>query len=366
MQEEPQKPFSDVLDALFNEEQVPVHLLFRLSDMLADEKKRFFAAWAEGEDDRRQEIMRHLADLAEDNFVVDFSPIFVKGLTDSLAGVRQAGLDGLWDATDVRLIPWVLGLMQTDEDQDVRATAASTLAHYVLLSEWGQIPQRPLEPAIAALLAAYEDEETAVPIRRSALEALGAANHPRVPALIEEAYENDDPAMQLSAIFAMGNSADPRWLPTILAEMTNPSADMRAEAAQAAGTIGGSDAISQLAELTQDDDEDVRAAAIVALGMIGGDDAQMILSDLLEDPDFEDLREIIQESLEVLLLMGGELNLLSYLNGDDDYEEDDEDYEFDDHDDAGQDDDEDDDEDDDDFIYSPFDEDDEDDDDLYG
>ena len=356
MQEEPQKPFSDVLDALFNEEQVPVHLLFRLSDMLADEEKRFFAAWAEVEDDRRQEIMRHLADLAEDNFVVDFSPIFVKGLADSLAGVRLAGLDGLWDATDVRLIPRVLGLMQTDEDLDVRAAAASTLAHYVLLSEWGQIPQRPLEPAIAALLSAYEDEETAVPIRRSALEALGAANHPRVPTLIEEAYENDDPAMQLSAIFAMGNSADPRWLPTILAEMTNPSADMRAEAAQAAGAIGGSDAIPQLAELTQDDDEDVRAAAIVALGMIGGDDAQMILSDLLEDPDFEDLHEVIQESLEILLLMSGELNLLSYANSDDDEE----DGEF------NEDDEEDEDNEDDNFTYSPFEEDDEDDDDFYG
>lgn len=359
MQEEPQKPFSDVLDALFNEEQVPVHLLFRLSDMLADEEKRFFAAWAEVEDDRRQEIMRHLTDLAEDNFVVDFSPIFVKGLADSLADVRLAGLDGLWDATDVRLIPRVLGLMQTDEDLNVRAAAASTLAHYVLLSEWGQIPQRPLQPVITALLAAYEDEETAVAIRRSALEALGAANHPRVPTLIEEAYENDDPAMQLSAIFAMGNSADPRWLPTILAEMTNPSADMRAEAAQAAGAIGGSDAIPQLAELTQDEDEDVRAAAIVALGLIGGDDAQMILSDLLEDPDFEDLHEIIQESLEVLLLMSGELNLLSYLDGDED-DEDDEDDEFD-EDAVGDEDDEDDD-----FTYSPFAEDDEDDDDFYG
>ncbi|MBK8988782.1 MAG: HEAT repeat domain-containing protein [Chloroflexi bacterium] len=324
MKEEKIQLFSEVLDALLHNEQVPVHLLFRLSDMPMSAESRFFAAWPGAVDDRREEIMGHLVDLAEDNFAVDFTPIFKAGLSDPLAAVRVLALDGLWDATDVRLVAPILRLMQTDDNQDVRAAAARALAHFVLLAEWGQIPTRPLEPVIPALLAAYEDEATAVPIRRAALEALGAASHARVNALIEEAYEHDDPAMNLSAIFAMGNSADPRWLPTILEELGNPSADVRAEAATAAGSMGRSEAIPLLAELTHDEDDEVCAAAIAALGQIGGDQVKTLLTDLLEDPDFEDMHELVQESLESLLLLGGELDLMDYADdGDDGYDDDD-------------------------------------------
>ncbi|MCB8982510.1 MAG: HEAT repeat domain-containing protein [Ardenticatenaceae bacterium] len=324
MKRESKKPFSEVLDELTQSEQVPVHLLFRLSDMLPEEEAQFLAAWPEVEDERRREIMGHLVDLTEDNFSVEFSPVFEVGLSDPLAAVRIAALEGIWDATDVRLIRPVLQIMQTDEDVEARAAAARALAHFVLLAEWGQIPQRPVEPVITALLAAYEDEETAVPVKRAALEALGAANHPRVNALIEEAYEDDDPGMQLSAIFAMGNTADPRWLPTILEELTNPDPAVRAEAAQAAGAMGRSDAIPRLAELSQDEDDEVRAAAIVGLGQIGGDQAQSLLGQLLEDEEYEELHELIQEALESLLLLGGELDLFDYVEGSDDaYDDDD-------------------------------------------
>lgn len=325
MKEENQQPFSEVLNELFNQEQAPVHQVFRLSDMLPEDEARFLAAWPDVDDERRREIMGHLVDLAEENFSVDFSLIFKLGLTDSLAAVRILALDGIWDATDVRLIAPVLRIMQTDEDLDARAAAARALAHFVLLAEWGQIPPRSVEPVVAALMAAYEDAETAVPIKRAALEALGAASHPRVNALIEEAYEDDDPGMQLSAIFAMGNTADPRWLPTILAELDNPSPDVRAEAAQAAGAMGSSDAIPPLAELVYDEEDDVRAAAIIGLGQIGGDQAQSLLSELLEDDEFEELHELIQEALESLLLLGGELELFDYLENRDAAYDDDED-----------------------------------------
>jgi len=330
MNEESKQSFSEMLDELFNNEQVPVHLLFHLSDMMPEDETHFWTVWPDVDDERRREITGHLVDLSEDNFTVDFTPIFERGLADSLAAVRVLALEGLWDATDVRLIAPVLRIMQADEDVEARAAAARALAHFVLLAEWGQVPQRPVEPVIAALLAVYEDEETAVPVKRAALEALGAANHPRVNALIEEAYEDDDPGMQLSAIFAMGNTADPRWLPTILEEMGNTDPAVRAEAAQAAGALGRSDAIPLLAELTQDEDDDVREAAIVALGQVGGDQAQSLLNEMLEDDEFEELHELIQESLESLLLMGGDLDLLSFRENDGPGYNDDEDYGFDD------------------------------------
>mgnify|MGYP001178229652 FL=1 len=324
MKDERIQPFSEILDALFHAEQVPVHLLFRLSDMPLSAETRFFAAWPGVDDERRQEIMGHLVDLAEDNFAVDFTPIFKVGLTDPAAAVRILALDGIWDATDVRLISPVLTIMQTDENLEARAAAARALAHFVVGAEGGESPRRSVEPGLVAVWAAYEDEETAVPIRRAALEALGAASHPRVNAFIEEAYEHDDPAMRLSAIFAMGNSADPRWLPTILEELTSPIPEVRAEAATAAGAMGSSDAIPLLTELTQDEDDEVIAAAIVALGQIGGEQVQAILSELLEDPDFEDMHELIQESLETLLLLGGELDMMDYVDdGFDEYDDED-------------------------------------------
>ncbi len=343
MQEDKPVLFADVLDALFNRELIPIHLLFRLSDMRPTESARFFNEWPSVTDERRQEIVRHLVDLSEENFVVDFVPIFKVGLTDPSAEVRIAALDGLWDTTDTRLIPPILRIMQEDEDERAQAAAAGALAHFVLMAEWGQIPRRPVESAIEALLAAYEAEETAVSVKRSALEALGAAGHPRIADFIRDAYESDEEGMQLSALFAMGNSADPRWLPTLLSEMTNPDSAMRAEAAQAVGGMGRSDAIPRLAELVNDEVLDVREAAIVALGQIGGDQAQEILAELLASAEFDALHGLIREALDTLLLLGGEMSLMDYLDEEDEEEEDDFYEDFDD-DDEGFDDDDDEDE----------------------
>jgi HEAT repeat protein len=201
--------------------------------------------------------------------------------------------------------------MQHDENVEVRAAAAVSLAHYVLMAEWGELPPTISPPIVDALLAEYEKAEAALPIKRAALEALGAANHPRVGSLIEEAYESDDFDMQISAVFAMGSSANSRWLPTILDEMGNPEATMRLEAARAAGAIGSSEAIDELANLTVDEDLDVRLTAVTALGRIGGDVAYRILVDLADDPESEELHEAVDEALEEMTWMSGDLKLMS-------------------------------------------------------
>lgn len=326
MSDETEQSFSSILDALFGEEQVPIHLLYRLSDLTADEMAEFKRRWPEIPAERRRVIIRHLADISEDDFVVDFSPIFAQCFRDSSAPVRVAALDGLWDATHVPLVRPIIEMMQHDESVEVRAAAAAALAHYVLMAEWGELPPAVSPPIVDALLAEYEKAETAIPIKRAALEALGAANHPRVDSLIEEAYESDDFGMQLSAVFAMGNSANNRWLPTIVDEMGNPVAAMRVEAARAAGAMGSSDAIDDLANLTVDEDLDVRLTAVTALGQIGGDAAQRILVDLADDPESEELHEAVDEALEELTWMTGNYELMSW--DDDDSFLDDDEYTF--------------------------------------
>ena len=308
MKEEKQLPFSSVLEQLFTAEPLPIELLYRLSDMQNDDQASFWSAWTAVPDERRRVIMRHLADISEENFVVDYVLIFTKAINDSFAPVRVAALDGLWDATSISLVRPIIRIMQTDEDVDARAAAASALAHYVLLAEWGQVPASISPTIVEALLAEYDKPDTEIAVKRSTLEALGAANHPRVASIIEDAYESAQLDIQMSAIFAMGNSADPRWLATVIDEMQNPSADMRAEAARAAGTIGGSDAVEALANLLVDEDLSVSLATVEALGEIAGDRPTGLLQALLEDSDFEDLHEAVEETLEEMALLGGDID----------------------------------------------------------
>lgn len=308
-------PFSEVLENTFEADPIPVHLLFNLSDMEPEDWARFQQAWGKADDERRQVIMRHLADIVEEAYYVDYSPIFKLGIEDESPGVRVAALDGLWDSTDAWFVPLLIGMMQSDPNVEVRTAAAKALAHYVLLAEWGQMPIRVARPIVEALLAEYEQDETAVSVKRAALEGLGAAAHPRVETLIEEAYNSRLADMRLSAVFAMGNSADVRWLPIILAELENLDTEMQIEAIRAAGAMGRSDAVEPLSDMIDDEDSDIRAAVIAALGQIGGDGPQSLLARLMDDEDYEDLHELIEETIEEMLLLGGEIDIIEYMEG---------------------------------------------------
>ncbi|MEZ4594239.1 MAG: HEAT repeat domain-containing protein [Chloroflexota bacterium] len=321
-----ERDFAEVLAEIFKADPLPIADLYRLSDMKAEEAALFWAGWTAVSPERRQTIVRHLADISEDNFMVDFAPIFIPSLQDALPEIRVAALDGLWDSTDLRLIPTIIKLMQDDPAEQVRVAAAGSLGHYVLLAEWGQLPERILPNLVETMLAAYEGGETAVAVRRVLLEGLGAADNPRITSLISAAYESRDMAMQLSAVFAMGNSADRRWTVTVMGEMESPYEEMRAEAARAAGTIGNSDFVSKLAELAYDEDLAVQTAAITALGQIGGDEVQRILDEMLEDPEIaedDELLEVVEAAMEEAAMMAGDFEFADFLFGDDDDDEDD-------------------------------------------
>jgi HEAT repeat protein len=303
-------PLSTLLDAIFQDEEVSIPLLYRLSDLSAEDIERFWQRWPDVAAERRRVIARHMADIAEEDYVVDFVPYFKHFLQDETVPVKLAALDGIWDATDTTLVAPIIQMMQTDESVEVRTAAAAALAHYVLMSEWGQLSPHVTPRIVTALLAVYEGEDTAVSVKRAALEAMSPANDPRIPQLIEEAYQSRLPEVRLSAVFAMGSNADTRWMPTILQELTSPDPEMRAEAARAAGFIGSSDAVEQLAELTQEDDTDIALVAVTSLGQIGSEEARDILTALLEDDEYEALHEAIEEALEELMWMSHEMELL--------------------------------------------------------
>lgn len=324
-----QAPFETVMDDLFAGETIRIHQLYRLSDMSADEMAQFTREWASADTDRRIAMVKHMADLAEDNYIVSFDPLFAYMFNDDSAEIRQAALEGLWDSTDTSLIRPIVTILQSDNAVNVRASAARALAHYILLAEWGQLERRHTQLAVDALLSTLDDRETADDVRRAALEAVAATGDPAVTRHIQEAYDNGSTDFQLSALFAMGNSADSRWLPIILEELSSPDPDLRAEAARAAGSIGNTQAVADLMELTSDDDREVAEAAVLALGQIGGEEAQQFLSRLADDDDYSELHEAVDEALEEIDWALGEFDLLSltedddFLNGDLDFDEDD-------------------------------------------
>jgi HEAT repeat protein len=311
-QEQEQLPFPSVLKAIFTNEQVPIHLLYRLSDLTSQEFKQFTDGWATADEERRRVIVHHLADIAEENYLVDFSPLFAYLFDDMDTAVRLSALEGVWDSTDSQLIAPIMELMGNDPDMSVRAAAARALAHYVLMSEWGEIGPEYSERIVEALLAEHDRADRTSDLKRATLEAMAPSNHPRVTSCISKAYESRLSDLQISALFAMGNSADERWLPILFNEMRSSVTEMRSEAARAAGPIGSSDAVPRLIELLADEDLDVCLSAVVALGQIGGDQAYEVLNQLAEDPAYEDLHDAIDQVLEEMDWLGGEFDMLNF------------------------------------------------------
>jgi len=272
--------------------------LYALSNLDRDDLAQVQAMWPAMPGDRRASVVRHLADIVETNFEVNFEPVFRMALADPEASVRQAALDGLAEEDDPTLIPTLVTLMQSDPAQDVRATAASSLGHLVYLGEIEEIPAARIAPALAALRAVIASDE-ALEIRRRAVEALSFSGEQDVPEIIRNAYASPDKAMRASAVFAMGSSADDQWIATIISELEAQSPAMRYEAARAAGELEARTAVPTLARLLDDPDAEAQMMAVWALGQIGGDRARKLLTGIAQGDD-EALAEAATEALQEL------------------------------------------------------------------
>jgi HEAT repeat protein len=311
--------FADVLRELEDAEPVRIPLLYRLSDMRPQEFDAFTASWPQWPAKRRRVVARHMADICEENYVVDFAPAFRYMLGDEEPAVRLAALDGLWDSSNLAVVDTIIALMQNDAETQVRAASAATLGHYVLMGEWGQINERVAARIVDALLAQFQREGEPTAVRRAVLESLGNAAHPSVPDLIDRSYDDGDDSMRISAVFAMGRTADRRWMPIILDELRNPDMEMRLEAVRAAGNLGFSDPVDPLVDLLYDEDLEIQMAAIAALGQIGSESAYEALQELANNPDAENLLDAIEEAMEEIEWLGGEIDLnLFEWDGDED------------------------------------------------
>ena len=75
---------ASLIDQLADESTaISVARLYALSNLERGDWTRFEAAWPRLPDDRRRAVMRHLVDIAETNFEVNFGPVFRLGLAAS-------------------------------------------------------------------------------------------------------------------------------------------------------------------------------------------------------------------------------------------------------------------------------------------
>ncbi len=298
-------PFQDVLDALLDKD-TPLNprYLYRLSDLEGEELAEMKKIWPRIPAWRRQALLEDMEQVYAVNFLISFESVCRIGVEDSNPHVRFLAIRSLLDYEVYDLIPVFVNILETDEDEDLRALAAISLSRYVLLGEIEELSPNTLHEIEECLLRVAQGTEIPL-VRRRAVEALGYSSRGEVPALIEAAFTTDDSDWIVSSLLAMGRSCEKRWHSNVLSMLDHLLPDIRCEAARAAGELEISEAALQLMEMLDDDNDDVRMAAVWSLAQIGGDDVQASLDTLLRETENEEEAEFIESALTHLIFYQG-------------------------------------------------------------
>lgn len=285
------------------------HLLYGLSNINETDLVGFQAAWPTIEANRRQRIMKKLMNIAEEDFLVDFYPIFLFGLNDKDIVVQALAIEGLWQEENPALIPLFVHLLKEGKTPLIRSKSATALGGYIYLGELEEIDEAQFMMAEQALLSTIGNEDEDTEVVRRAIEAIAFSSQDGVDKIIERAYYHENKLMQISAIFAMGRSYNPkRWAKLVMAELTNPDDRIRFEATRACGSLELKTSIDKLIQLIAEEiDAEVLQNAICSLGQIGGLKAQEALQLLLEHDD-EIIRDAAEDALDELLLLGSHID----------------------------------------------------------
>jgi HEAT repeat protein len=300
--------FEQVVSALLdNTKPFSPTLLHRFSDISDEDLAELKAAWLNIDPNRRVAVLEDLEELAEADTLVSFDDLAKFALQDPDARARAVAIRLLWECDDRRLIPIFVRIMEKDDDEVVRASAAAALGMYVYIGELESIPTESLQYAEDHLLQVYQGSDTAL-VRRRALESLGFSSREDIPAIIRESYQSDNKEWIASALFAMGRSADEMWEDSIIGMLNHNEPDVQIEAVRAAGQLELVSAREPLLAMLEEDDlldEDVRAAAIWSLSQIGGPGVREVLTSLSEESDDDDEADYIEMAIDNLSLAEG-------------------------------------------------------------
>jgi hypothetical protein len=294
-------PFQDVLAGLLNDD-TPLNprFLYRLSDLEGQELNELRKTWPKLSDRRKRNLLEDLEALFEADYLLSFEAICRLALNDANPQIRFVAIRSLQEYDVDDLIPVFIEILETDEDEELRALAAIALGKYVYLGEIEELPKKKLIQIENCLLKAAQGQEKTL-VRRRAVESLGYSSRKEVPDLIESAYNAGSTDWLVTAIFAMGRSYNKRWHAKVIEMFDHPLPDVRFEAAKAAGELELAAAKPKLLELLEDDDSDTRMAAVWSLSQIGGEGLQNKIEKLLKKAESEEEVDIIEEALDNLI-----------------------------------------------------------------
>lgn len=273
--------------------------LMSLSGIDSSELQSFKEIWANIDNKRRASILDKLIALSEARMEAEFNNIFKFCLVDEEPFIRCKAIEGLWECDDRTLVGSLITIMELDESEDVRISAASAIGKFAVLSQTGKMLQKDGERIQHFLIKTISNNTESERVIRRAIEAVAPFNTSEIQGIIQSAYQSDQTGMKCSSLFAMGKSCDSRWLPLIVRELKSTQASMRYEACNACAELGEESTLPHLIPLFTDEDHETQMAAIYAVGAIGGDLAKKALLHCLKSSD--DLAiEAAEEALQHL------------------------------------------------------------------
>jgi HEAT repeat protein len=284
--ENPDKPAGAFIDKLLQAGANPSDSeLGALSNLSPQNLASFVKQWRGSDIVQRLRLVSRLVELAENDFTLDFTSVFVACAGDPDERIRVKVIQGLELEDKHTCIKPIIGAVRTDESEDVRAAAASALGKYALMAELDELPDAMADEIFSALIAVLENPREPISVKKRALESVSVFQREPVDNYIEDYYYSEDPSVKAGAIFAMGRNCKTRWISFLIDELQSTIPEFRYEAARASGEIEDEEAVPYLVNLVEDEDREVQEAAIGALGKIGGSEAKHCLQELSEHTD---------------------------------------------------------------------------------
>jgi HEAT repeat protein len=281
----------------------PTTDFIEVSDLNTIELGQFAIVWDSLPVDRQRIVISTMVELAEDNPELDFCAIYKLCLKQDDEDVLGKAIEGLWEYEDRSIIPGLVQILKSPKSPIVRAAAAIALGKFPTLAEEGKILHKDSHLVQENLMAALQDSNEHLEVRRRSLEAAAPFNTDEVKHYISWAYKSEDLDLKSSAIYAMGQTGDTSWLPILINELQNHQPSILYETARACGQLGDEDVVPYLIPLLQEDDYHVQLGGIAALGKIGGSLAKRVLLSCIKDGDAA-LEEAAQTALDNLGSLG--------------------------------------------------------------
>jgi len=291
-----------IISALLNDSQpFPTNYLYFFSDISAPDLNKIKKIWEKISVTRKINLLSDLESLMESDTLLVFDDLAKYALSDNDPNVRCQAISLLWECEDSHVAESFLIMLDEEESESVKLSAAAGLGKFVLLGELDEVSSSLANKIIKSLYLTFETSPSNE-IRQEALKSLSYANQPKIINLISNAFQENEPSWQLAAVISMGRSADERWEKQILTSLDNSNLPLQIEAVKAAGELEIPDARQKLLDMLSDSNCDIelKFQIIWSLSKIGGDEIRDVLGKLLEESKSEDEIEIIEMALENL------------------------------------------------------------------